>query len=216
MRCVAIALLCVVGAPVAIAAGGGTLEVRLLGADGAPVTGAAVTASAIGPQTLPAAPVEARIDQINMEFVPKLSIVPVGSSIAFPNGDTISHQVYSFSPARRFQLPLYRGQPHAPVRFDTPGVVALGCNIHDSMVGYVLVTTAAHYGVTDQAGMLRLRSLPPGEYEVRIWHPRMRERGEQQPQRVRLPAAAGFTLEIRLSDALKPSPGASRASRWDY
>ena len=70
----------------------------------------------------------------------------------FPNNDTVSHQVYSFSAAKRFQLPLYKGEVHPPVTFDRPGLVVLGCNIHDVMVGYIYVTDAPYFGKTDREG----------------------------------------------------------------
>ena len=83
------------------------------------------------------------MDQVNLAFVPDVLVIPVHSSVQFPNSDAISHQVYSFSSARQFQLPLYRGKPYPPVVFDQPGVVTLGCNIHDNMLAYIVVTARA-------------------------------------------------------------------------
>ena len=79
-------------------------------------------------------------------------VIPVHSTVQFPNSDAISHQVYSFSSARQFQLPLYRGKPYPPVQFDQPGVVTLGCNIHDNMLAYIVVTAAPFFGRTDADG----------------------------------------------------------------
>ena len=101
-----------------------------------------------------------REGSVDLNFVPDVTVVPVGSSVSFPNSDDVSHQVYSFSPARRFQLPLYRGKPHAPVVFDQPGIVTLGCNIHDNMVAYIVVTPAPFYGRTDQRGGWVIPNLP--------------------------------------------------------
>ena len=90
------------------------------------------------------------VDQINLEFVPHVKPVVVGSPVYFPNKDDVRHHVYSFSPAKRFELPLYSGTPAAPVVFDRPGIVAIGCNIHDWMLGYIYVAEtpylAAHGG----------------------------------------------------------------------
>ena len=83
------------------------------------------------------------MDQVNLAFVPDVLVIPVHSTVQFPNSDAISHQVYSFSSARQFQLPLYRGKPYPPVTFDQPGVVTLGCNIHDNMLAYIVVTARA-------------------------------------------------------------------------
>ena len=100
------------------------------------------------------------MDQRNRAFVPHVLIVPVGSSVTFPNGDSVSHQVYSFSPARKFQLPLYRGSPNPPVVFDRAGVVTLGCNIHDPMRGYIFVSTASTSGAPMPGSVERRRGRP--------------------------------------------------------
>src|SRR6185295_10253154 len=99
--------------------------------DNKPLTGVVLTAEPESGKLPAAAPQKAVVDQVELSFVPDVTVIPVGSSVSFPNSDQVSHQVYSFSPARRFQLPLYRGQAHAPIVFDQPGIVTLGCNIHD-------------------------------------------------------------------------------------
>ncbi|MDN5781516.1 MAG: methylamine utilization protein [Luteimonas sp.] len=115
-------------------------------------------------------PAPAVIDQRDTQFTPRVSVVHVGSQIRFPNSDNVRHQVYSFSPAKRFQLPLYSGKPASPVLFDKPGVVELGCNIHDWMVAYVVVVDTPYHAITDKLGRASL-SAPPGRYRLRIWHP---------------------------------------------
>jgi hypothetical protein len=149
------------------------------------------------------------MDQINRTFVPDLLIIPVGSTVAFPNSDSVSHQIYSFSPAHRFQLPLYRGKPYPPVDFDEPGIVTLGCNIHDSMLAYVLVTAAPYFGRTDAAGSWSVE-LPHGTYQVTVWHPRMQESSQET---VTVDADRA-DLTVRVTKALKPAPLESRHS-WD-
>ena len=107
--------------------------------NGQPVADAVVVAVPTD-GALPAGKVRAeQLDQIDKEFVPRVKPVLVGSTVAFPNKDSVRHHVYSFSPAKRFELPLYAGVPSQPVLFDRPGVVVLGCNIHDWMVGYIYV-----------------------------------------------------------------------------
>ena len=81
----------------------------------------------------------AKIDQVNKEFVPLVSVVQTNTEITFPNSDNIRHSVYSFSPAKVFSLKLYAGKSAAPVIFDKAGLVVLGCNIHDLMVSWLLV-----------------------------------------------------------------------------
>ena len=111
------------------------------------------------------------IAQTDKRFVPTVSVLPVGSAVNFPNRDTVRHHVYSFSQAKTFELKLYIGTPANPVVFDRPGVAVLGCNIHDTMVAWVLVVETPYFGRTDAAGRLRLDSAPPGSYRLRVWHP---------------------------------------------
>jgi hypothetical protein len=109
---------------------------------------------------------------VDKEFLPKVQAVLVGTPLTFPNRDDVRHQVYSFSPAKRFELPLYTGIPQAVV-FDKPGVVVLGCNIHDWMVGYVYVSESPYFAKTNAEGKALLTDLPPRAYVVRAWHPQL-------------------------------------------
>src|SRR5580692_2161477 len=92
------------------------------------------------------------IDQVNKRFVPHVSVVRTGTTITFPNSDHIRHQVYSFSPAKTFDLKLYAGSPKTPVEFDRPGLVVLGCNIHDTMVAFVGVVDSPYFAKTSESG----------------------------------------------------------------
>src|SRR3954464_902084 len=127
--------------------------------------------SARGEPAKPLAPAPAVVDQLHQQFVPGVIAVRTGTAISFPNSDSVSHQVYSFSPAKRFELGLYRGVPRDPVVFDKPGIVVLGCNIHDNMIGYVYVTDAPYFGTTDETGHFRV-AIAPGQYRVHVWSPR--------------------------------------------
>ena len=113
------------------------------------------------------------IDQIDRQFVPLVSVVQTGTAIKFPNKDNIRHNVYSFSPPKTFELRLYSGVPAKPVIFDKPGLVVLGCNIHDQMIAYVQVVDTPWFGKSDAAGNVKIDNLPPGNYEVRAWHYRL-------------------------------------------
>src|SRR5215472_9035330 len=150
-----------------------TLIVNVQTPDGHALPGAVVTVLTLDVPVRHAAPVHAVMDQVNRSFAPDLLVIPVGSTVEFPNSDTVSHQVYSFSPAKRFQLPLYKGATHPPVVFDRAGLVVLGCNIHDGMVGYIDVTDAPYFGKTDGTGTLRLTNLSPGAYQLVLWGPRI-------------------------------------------
>jgi plastocyanin len=110
------------------------------------------------------------IDQINKRFVPRVSVVRTGTSVAFPNRDQIRHQVYSFSDPKTFTLKLYAGSPKAAILFDKPGLVVLGCNIHDTMVAFVGVVDSPYFARVPASGTSAL-DLPAGRYRMRVWHP---------------------------------------------
>jgi len=97
-------------------------------------------------------------------------VVRTGTAITFPNSDHIRHQVYSFSQAKTFTLKLYSGSPKTPVIFDKPGMVVLGCNIHDNMVAFIGVVDSPYFAKTTDTGSATL-NLPAGRYRLRVWHP---------------------------------------------
>lgn len=157
-----------------VAAQSGTLNVSIVDQSGHAVEDAVVAVSAVDARAArPAGDTDGVIDQINKTFVPYVTAVRVGTLVRFPNSDNIHHHVYSFSPPKRFELPLYAGKSAAPVLFDKPGIVVMGCNIHDWMVGYVFVSDTPYFGKSEAKGVVQLRDLPAGEYLVRVWHPDM-------------------------------------------
>jgi plastocyanin len=113
---------------------------------------------------------EANVDQKNKQFSPIVSVVQVGTSVNFPNKDSVRHHVYSFSPAKTFELKLYSGVPAKPVVFDKPGTVILGCNIHDNMLAYIHIVDTPYFGKTDVNGMVKLTDLPTGQHTLKAWH----------------------------------------------
>ena len=110
------------------------------------------------------------MDQIDMQFSPMVIAITQGEQVRFPNSDNIRHHVYSFSKAKRFETKLYANQPEAPVLFDESGIVVLGCNIHDSMIGYIFVSPWQHYGISDDNGMVTLTSGTQPK-TLAYWHP---------------------------------------------
>lgn len=149
------------------------------------------------------------MDQINQEFVPGVLLVLIGSSVDFPNKDNIRHQVYSFSPARQFELPLYAGTPVKPIVFDKPGVVVLGCNIHDWMIAYIYVSESPYFAKTGPDGRAQLRELPPRQYTVRVWHPRLQ--GPEGATRQSAGLTASARVELAWDLALRPESRIRRA-----
>jgi len=115
------------------------------------------------------------MDQVNRQYVPRVLPVRTGTTVRFPNSDNILHHVYSFSPAKTFELPLYKGKTVEPILFDKPGAVVLGCNIHDWMLGYILVVDTPFFSKTGVDGKAKLHDVPPGDYKVYIWHPDLKD-----------------------------------------
>ncbi|HVK55701.1 MAG TPA: methylamine utilization protein, partial [Burkholderiales bacterium] len=143
-------------------------------------------------------PANAVIDQIKKEFVPLVSVVQVGAAVMFPNKDNIRHHVYSFSPTKVFQLKLYSGVPAQPVIFDKPGLVVMGCNIHDGMVAYLLVVDTPWFAKTDAEGKARLENLPAGAYELHAWSHRLPDPNVDVTRRIDVTADAEFSVSLNL------------------
>ncbi len=154
-------------------------ELRLTIGDGSAPVADAVASLHASART--AAGATAVMDQRDSTFAPGVLPVQVGTSVSFPNSDLVQHQVYSFSTPKPFELPLYSGTPLAPVTFDRPGVVVVGCNIHDWMIGYIVVLDTPHFGKSGDDGVVRL-DVAPGRYTLRVWHSRLAEPREETIQ----------------------------------
>jgi len=189
-----------------------TLEIVVTDGSGAPAEGAVGVAVPVGsPPTPRAERVTEFIDQIDKEFVPEVRAIRVGTAVSFPNKDNIRHHVYSFSPAKKFELALYKGVPAEPVVFDQAGLVVLGCNIHDWMIAYLYVFESPWFGVAEKDGAIHLRDLPPGEYDVQVYHPRAKDPAQPVTQRASSRSADAARVSFRL--ALRPPVRRSRPPR---
>ena len=157
-------------------AAGGSLQVSVTDRDDQPVDEVLLYAVPKNPVQRELKPVPTAVmAQADRQFSPGILVVETGTPVEFPNLDSVSHHVYSFSDAKSFELPLYKGSKHPPITFDTPGVVVLGCNIHDSMLGYVVVLDTPHFALTNLSGLAELDGLADGEYAIHVWTPRLRE-----------------------------------------
>jgi len=183
-----------------------TIRVKVVDSQGAPIARAAVYAKPSKP-VKPAKPIAIVIDQIDKEFVKHLTVIQTGTPVSFPNHDKIRHHVYSFSPAKVFELPLYAGTPRDPVIFDKAGAVTLGCNIHDWMSAYVYVVDSPFFAETDQEGLAQLEVPAVDGYVVAAWHPDLKG---GQPDSRHLDAMTGKPAELTLTLHLKPSFRAMR------
>jgi len=180
------------------------LTLRLTNASGAPLADAVVFDP--GAKAARGGAGRATIVQHNRVFEPFVTVVQTGTRISFPNQDPMMHHVYSFSPAKRFEIKLYRGTPAEPIVFDKPGVVALGCNVHDWMLAYVLVVDTPLFAKSGRDGVLHLAGLAAGTRRLMVWYPGMRE-PVALPE-VTLAADEARTVAHRLEVPLKTRPPA--------
>ncbi len=170
-------------AAAAISASAATLQVIVTGPDGRPAADVAVMvqpASTV-PMAAPAGPTV--IEQKDIRFAPFVTVVPLGGTVRFVNKDRYDHHVRSLAggplgnvaPAKTFEFRMagVKGgvESSAEVRFDQPGIVALGCHLHGSMRGHLVVSVTPHVAVTDSAGRATIHNVPDGQAEIRLWHP---------------------------------------------
>jgi len=192
MKLLAALVLALTGPGVALAA---DVVVNVRTPQGRPVSDAVVTIAAphTGPIRFPWA---YRMAQHNMQFDPFVLIVPVGADVAFPNLDTVRHHVYSFSRAKTFELKLYGREETRVVHFDKPGLVDLGCNIHDNMVAFVVVVDTPYAAKTDAAGEAVIRGAPAGPHALRVWRPYLRAPDNALTETVTVPAEGAVRASV--------------------
>jgi len=199
-----LSILTLVAVLAAAAVPGATVNVSLVDAKGAPVADAVVSLTVAGAATPPAAGPAVEIVQKNQTFIPYVTAISVGTAVVFPNEDNVQHHIYSLSKAKRFEKPLYAPGSRESVIFDQPGVVTIGCNIHDWMVAYIVVLPTPYFAKTGADGRVALAGLPPGSFRLEVWHPLL-----PAPQDRTLTLAADATESFVL--ALKPDRRIRRA-----
>lgn len=199
LRLIIVFLLVAVHAVPSIAA---PLAVRVVDAKGRPVRDAVVTVRPVGIVVRAPAPSgRYSVSQKDMQFHPFVLVVPVGANVFFPNRDATKHHVYSFSPAKRFELKLFARDQSRSVRFDKPGVVPLGCNIHDAMSAFIVVTDSPWTGRTDGRGIVQFANAPNTAARLTVWHPHLRAPGNSLAKRL---APGQRSESFRLN--LRPPP----------
>ncbi|QXI27551.1 methylamine utilization protein [Pseudomonas vanderleydeniana] len=191
--------LCVAGLLASGLSHGAGLQAEMVDQQGKPLVGAVLTLQ--GGAAPAGISLKADMDQRDKQYVPHVLAVHTGTQVKFPNSDNIRHQVYSFSQPKRFELRLYEGTPSDPVLFDKPGVVVLGCNIHDWMLGYIYVTDDPWFATSNDSGQIALDKLPAGHYRVTLWHPQVADMQPQASGEIDVPATG---LKQRFSLTIQP------------
>jgi len=185
----------------ALAAWAASVDIQALGNDGRPLADAVIFLESRDAKAAAKPLAQIEVAQAERRFVQRVTVVTVGTEVHFPNRDKVRHHVYSFSPTKTFELKLYAGTPANPVLFDKPGIAALGCNIHDSMVAWVVAVETPHFGQTDAKGVLHLDNVPPGAYRLRSWHPALPP-GAPALDEALVVAAAGTRAAVKLPVAV--------------
>jgi plastocyanin len=193
----------------ATSASAADLTVQVKTADGAPVADAVVmvypaSGGGSGPIQFDWPLVMA---QQNLHFDPFVLVVPEGATVSFPNRDKVRHHVYSFSPAHPFELKLYGKDETRTVKFDKAGAVALGCNIHDSMIAFIRVVDTRYAGKTNAAGTVTIHDLPPGGASLHLWRPYLKAPNNELARTISVSGAGAselFTVEVHAPPAMKP------------
>ncbi|MBZ5486829.1 Cupredoxin [Halomonas aquamarina] len=157
------------------------------------------------PSTSPMTTEVQSVYQRDATFHPHVTTIPTGSHVAFPNQDTTRHNVYSFSAAKTFSLNLYLQETPEPLLFDQPGIVVLGCNIHDQMQAFIVVSDAPFAAKTDASGMLALPTLPAGSHRMRVWHPRLDD-SQQVWWEGEVVADTSPSIQLELKAVAPPKP----------
>lgn len=172
-------ILAPVGLQIVDAAG---LDVLVSDSDGELIVNVVVTLSnadgqsigiAVSDITTSATGLLASMDQHDQAFVPEVLPIHVGTRVTFPNEDDTQHHVFSFSQPKQFEMRLNAGSTGEGILFDVPGIVTVGCNIHDHMIGHIYVSETPMFAISNGQGLAQFRDLAPGTYTLKLWHQRM-------------------------------------------
>ena len=195
------ATLFLAAAPAGFAA---SVEISVKDSKGAPIEDA-VAWVIPKPGPAPVRKRDAAIAQRDKTFIPSVTVVQTGTPIQFPNQDPIRHHVYSFSPAKSFELKLYAGTPVAPIVFDKAGEVVLGCNIHDHMIAWVYVVDTPWFAKTAKDGSARIEAIPAGDYDVHLVHHDAAAPQAPTPLKLRGDESQPLAFTIAVNPAPRPA-----------
>ena len=130
------------------------------------VTSATTHSTSTAMQNAPSA----EMGQKDKQFSPRMIAVRQGTTVSLPNYDDIKHHIFSFSPANTFEKSLPKGSQDATLSFNSAGIVELGCNVHDWMMGYVYVAASPLFAISGESGQVTISNTPKGQLHVKVWH----------------------------------------------
>jgi plastocyanin len=177
------------------------VDVQVVGPEGVGLANAVISLQPTEPLEQKDLLVVAIMDQVDTKFLPHILTVQKNSLVRFPNSDSIKHHVYSFSSAKMFELQLYKGLQADPLLFSKIGVVELGCNVHDWMIGYIYVVDTPYFTQTDKDGKGSV-TLPNGNYQINVWHPRIKDKSEDLSSQLMIDS--DLTKTVRIKGKLSP------------
>lgn len=185
----------------AMPAWAGDLNLRIVDAAGRPVPDAVVTVRPAG--GIPSGPIRfpwgTSMVQQNISFAPHVLIVPVGATVKFPNKDKVRHHVYSFSKAAKFEIKLFGQDESRTYTFKSEGAVALGCNIHDQMAGFIRVVNTPFAAKSNAAGQAQIDGLATGTAQVTVWHPLLKGKDNEMIMNLPIPASGTVNKTVPLA-----------------
>jgi len=189
------------------------LSVRVMAPDATGVSGVAVYLESGVPMPVAAPRRTVEIQQKDKSFAPYLTVIGNNDKVVFTNRDDITHHIYSVNGPARFSFKIREGEENADQQFNQPGIIAMGCNIHDWMSGYLLVADAAYATTTDSDGWARFDAIEPGDYRVVAWHPQMREPG---PLSLQLTVQDRSELNLQLTQPMAEIPRQKGIDDFDF
>ncbi|WP_052380247.1 MULTISPECIES: cupredoxin domain-containing protein [unclassified Pseudoalteromonas] len=154
------------------------------------------------------------ISQNNKKFTPYIAVLQKGQKIKFKNQDDVTHHIYSVSGQNRFDFKVKAGGHKDNINISTAGEIAMGCNIHDWMSGYVLVVDTPYFNKTTSSGISNFENIPSGNYKLTIWHPQLETNNNEFVTDIMIQKTQNF--KVTLPKALLPIPVQQNQDEFDF
>lgn len=180
-----------------IAADQSCVKIMVNSKSGQALAGMVVYLKPLGGQQLTPSTKEIVIGQLGKSFMPYVSVSQANSKVSFVNQDDITHHIYSAGSDNKFSFKIRAGQTNASILFNHESEVAMGCNIHDWMSGYLLVVNTPYFGKTDQQGQISFTVEKQEKYNIVVWHPQMQSEMNRMSKEVSISENSAFTFTLK-------------------